>query len=350
MGGEGEPVVLNPTRLSDRLAVVSTNGARNGHAEEEQTEPTDVRQAKLRARLLTPSQIREMKPPPAIVPGWLSKGDLAVIYGSPKAGKSLAAQELANCRGTDREWLGLPTVPGSSLYMAAEGVGGLGKRNVAWEEYNGVEIDGVHYLPGRMNLLDNLMVGDIADLALELGVDMVVVDTVARVMMGADENSAKDMGRLVDGLDYIREKTGALALGVHHSGKDDTKGMRGSTALLGAVDGVFVATQANKLLTVQAEYLRDFEPPPPIQARLVPVLNSVVLEPITAAAAANTPHPALVCLREIDDPAGVPTSIWLKASGMAERSFYRARKDLQTAGQVINIGSEKQPRYRPANP
>jgi hypothetical protein len=331
-------------------ALEKTKNPRNGHEPEAEIVPIDVRKAKLRARIKSPAEIRIMEPPPPIVPGWLSRGDLAVIYGSPKAAKSLTTQDLANSRGTGRSWLGLSTEPGTTLYMAAEGVGGLGKRNRAWEDYNGVEIEGVHYLPGSVNLLDELMVCDVADLGVELGVDMVVVDTVARTMVGGDENGPKDMNRLVAGLDHIREKTGALALGVHHAGKDETKGMRGHSALLGAVDGVLFAQMANKVLTIQAECLRDFEPPPPIQARLVPHLDSVVLEPIASAAAGTIPHPVLVALQEVDQPVGVSTSVWMAACDLPPRTFYRARKELVDARKVINIGTDKQPRYRPVTP
>jgi hypothetical protein len=325
-------------------------GARNGHETEAEVVPIDVRKAKLRGRIKSPADIRDMQPPPAIVPGWLSKGDLAVVYGSPKAAKSLTTQDLANSRGTNRSWLGLHTEPGSTLYMAAEGTGGLGKRIRAWEDYNGTPGDNVHYLPGSVNLLDELMVCDVADLAVELAVDMVVVDTIARTMVGGDENGPKDMNRLVAGLDHIREKSGALALGVHHAGKDETKGMRGHSSLLGAVDGVLYAQMANKVLTITAECLRDFEPGPPIQARLVPHLDSVVLEPIASAAHGSIPHPVLVTLQEIDDSNGVPTSVWLTASEVSNRTFYRTRTQLIGAGLVVNVGTESKPRYRAVNP
>jgi hypothetical protein len=321
----------------DLLARSLGKAERNGH--EAEVVPIDVRKAKLRGRLRSPAEIRDMQPPPPIVPGWLSKGDLAVIYGSPKAAKSLTTQDLANSRGTGRSWLGLPTEPGSTLYMAAEGTGGLGKRIRAWEDYNGVAVDGVHYLPGSVNLLDELMVTDVADLAVELAVDMVVIDTIARTMVGGDENGPKDMNRLVAGLDHIREKSGALALGVHHAGKDESKGMRGHSSLLGAVDGVLYAQMANKVLTVQAECLRD-----------LPHLDSVVLEPIASAAAGSIPHPVLVTLREIDDLNGVPTSIWMKAAEVSERTFYRTRTQLIGAGLVVNVGTESKPRYRAVMP
>jgi hypothetical protein len=43
--------------------------------------------------------------------------------------------------------------------------------------------------------------------------------------------------------DHIRQETGAAVGFVHHSGKDTTRGMRGSNALLGAVDAAFAVEQ-----------------------------------------------------------------------------------------------------------
>jgi hypothetical protein len=44
------------------------------------------------------------------------------------------------------------------------------------------------------------------------------------------------MGLYVDNIMRIRNETGAAVLIVHHSGKDEAKGMRGHSALLGALD------------------------------------------------------------------------------------------------------------------
>ena len=59
---------------------------------------------------------------------------------------------------------------------------------------------------------------------------MVVIDTLARCFGGNDENDARDMGAFIEGCDVIKQKTGATVLVVHHSGKDEGKGARGSSA------------------------------------------------------------------------------------------------------------------------
>ena len=75
----------------------------------------------------------------------------------------------------------------------------------------------------------------------ELG--LIVVDTLARVALGADENNAKDMGRVVDGLDELKRQTGATIMVIHHTRKDGGS-ERGSSALRGAADAMILCERA----------------------------------------------------------------------------------------------------------
>jgi hypothetical protein len=55
------------------------------------------------------------------------------------------------------------------------------------------------------------------------GHDFIILDTLARCMVGADEDSAKDCGIVVDALTRLLSHTPGgrgVALGVHHAGKD----------------------------------------------------------------------------------------------------------------------------------
>jgi RecA-family ATPase len=88
----------------------------------------------------------------------------------------------------------------------------------------------------------------------------VVIDTVARALLGADENSATDMGKFVKACDTIKEHTNAAVLGIHHSGKDGGKGMRGSSALLGAVDTSIAVKKSVDVITLSTEKQKDAEP------------------------------------------------------------------------------------------
>jgi hypothetical protein len=67
-------------------------------------------------------------------------------------------------------------------------------------------------------------------------IEIVVVDTLSRVMPGGDENGPQDMTRVIATLDGLREAAKATTLMVHHTGKDAAKGLRGHSSLIGAVD------------------------------------------------------------------------------------------------------------------
>jgi hypothetical protein len=51
------------------------------------------------------------------------------------------------------------------------------------------------------------------------------------------------MNRFIDRCGVIQHETGAHVLAVHHTGKDESKGARGSTALTGALDCSFLVTK-----------------------------------------------------------------------------------------------------------
>ena len=71
-------------------------------------------------------------------------------------------------------------------------------------------------------------------------VALIVVDTLAVTFGGGDENRPDDMGLYIGNVLHMREATGAAVLIVHHGGKDQEKGMRGHSALKGALDAELV--------------------------------------------------------------------------------------------------------------
>jgi hypothetical protein len=88
-------------------------------------------------------------------------------------------------------------------------------------------------------------------------VSMIIIDTLSRAIAGDDENSAADMSAFVDRMGAIARATGAAVLVVHHPGKDEARGMRGSTALFGAADVVIRITQEGEVREVETEKVKD---------------------------------------------------------------------------------------------
>jgi len=67
-----------------------------------------------------------------------------------------------------------------------------------------------------------------------LPIAAVFVDTVSRVLPGAEENQQKDMTLFIGACDAVRQKFGCVVIGVHHTNK--TGGFRGSTVMPAAGD------------------------------------------------------------------------------------------------------------------
>ena len=91
-------------------------------------------------------------------------------------------------------------------------------------------------LTGRIDLLNPVsVVGLLATLREVHDVTpqaelILIVDTVARAMVGGDENSSQDMGALIGTCDPIRAELACTVLLIHHAGKDTTKGAAATPA------------------------------------------------------------------------------------------------------------------------
>lgn len=312
--------------------------------------------AHLRDRVLTTAQIENLPPPDPIVAGYLHRDSLAVLYGPPGAAKSFAAIDIAMSITTGSWWHGHEVTPGPVLYIVAEGASGVGARTRAWRQHHGIhqpeKHHPIHWIPRPVQLLDPVATAELGEVCADLAPILVVVDTLARCTLGAEENSAKDMGAVVDTLDQIRRSCAACVLALHHSGKDNTKGARGSTALLGAVDTELSIAAEDPYRVLRTTKQKDGPEASDLRLSLVPVGDSCVLGAPTQPAADGLPdryRQVLDSLAEIELPGGVPAGRWAGASPSPERSHFRAVKSLVELGLVVNVGTEKAPRYLTAD-
>jgi hypothetical protein len=173
----------------------------------------------------------------------LGAGEFSVVYGEPGSGKSVLATDLAFHVSVGAGWMGRKAAAGAVIYVAAERSKLTERRLAALRLRNELADCKLAILDGRFDLFADegdaeRLIATAAIVAEKTGagVSLIILDTVARVIPGADENHSRDMGRFVANVDEIRRATGAHVMAIHHAGKDKSKGMRGSTALLGAAD------------------------------------------------------------------------------------------------------------------
>ena len=242
-----------------------------------ETEPADQIEVQDTPEVFTTytlDYLRNMPPVEWLVDGLLTQHGLTVAYGQPGAGKSFLALDIAMSVAYGRPWQEQPVKQGAVLYIAGEGVGGLGKRVKAWQSYHKVECDApLFVLPVAVKFSAS---EDIEKLlatidSLKQKFSLVIVDTVARSLLGEDENSSQAAGLWIAACNAIQSHAGAAVLGVHHSGKDATRGMRGSSAILGGVDAAIRVLPGDDSITVQVEKQKDAEPAEDMRLDMLPI-------------------------------------------------------------------------------
>jgi hypothetical protein len=231
--------VLNE-RASERASESTVGPTFEEKAERTITaEPTVERASGRRLELIRASDLIDV-PVKWLVEGILPADSFAAIYGKPGSYKSFAAMYVSAMVATGRDAFGKPTQAGAVVYIAAEGGAGLKRRKDALWKAHGLEASApLYFIKAQVNLFSSLQDRDaIAEAVTALGIQprLIVLDTFARVTAGADENQVKDVSQAINVMASLQDQFGATVLIVHHSGKDESRGMRGSTALLGAVD------------------------------------------------------------------------------------------------------------------
>jgi hypothetical protein len=145
-----------------------------------------------------------------------------------------------------------------------------------------------------------------------------------------DENLAKDMGVLMDGLERFRRTCGACVLVVHHQGRSGDH-MRGSTALEGAADTVLQVVRDEREITLKNPKQKNAAEFDDITLRMVPMLESVVLQLSDGATSVTQNTVAMKMAVRWWDLFGddlVSVSRLIAAGVATERTFYRHVKEL----------------------
>jgi hypothetical protein len=225
------------------------------------------------------------------------------------------------------------------LYITGEGVGGLPQRVAAWlKHHDRAQVDGITWLTVAPNLLKPDEVEHLCAIVADIQPLLVVIDTLARSMLGGDENTARDMGAAVAAAERIRDVCGCCVLIVHHVGKNVDAGMRGHSSLLGGVDTTVELTGDQHAIRVKVTAQKDAPPADAWYVRLEAVADSgVAVAAAMSDVASAASFDVLDALRELTVVEGdwISRSRW-KATvpDVKRRTFERATALLVTHGFV----------------
>lgn len=210
-------------------------------------------------------------------PTWLihniiTSGDKSLVFGPSQSGKSFLATHLALSIARGVDCFDRKVRRGGVVYIAAEGKKGFKKRLAAYRK--SFELDDNAVLPFLLvptaldlfnrdgdivSLLEDLRLVLPFMIAMGVGIDLVVIDTLAAVSPGANENASEDMSRIIQNCEKIQELTHGHVMIVHHKNAAGDR-PRGHTSLYAAVDNAIeVFCDEAKDRTAKIAKLKDAE-------------------------------------------------------------------------------------------
>ncbi len=307
---------------------------------EHDSTPNPPPQRKIRFRLLSDTQVEALPDPAWLIDRTVPTNGFGVLYGPPGEGKTFLALDLSLSVATARTWCGRQVTPGAAIYVIAEGVAGLKQRVKAWKDTYGFDtVPRIHFVQQAVQLHQRKDVRDfLADLDAQVDepIVLIVFDTLARCFVGGEENSAKDVGILIDGAEQVRQATGASVMLVHHTTKKGRE-ERGSSALRGSADTLLQLRSSNGLITLSCAKQKDGQPFENVILTLVPALDSCVLRRATEEALPPKAFPCLRALASVEDPNGATAGQWETAASIPASTFHRCRKALVERGFVMQL-------------
>jgi len=195
----------------------------------------------------------------SLIQGCMRRRETTVVYGQSGSGKTFAILDLAWRVSLGLPWGDRKTIKAAVIYVAAESPRSIRFRMRALVDRHGPS-DSFFCVPGAPNMFDSrddmkTLVDGIAALGVDVG--MIVFDTLARVNIGGNENSTEDMSQLVTNGDRLRDRFDCNVVWIHHTGKDDARGARGSSALRAATD---TEIEIRDGTTLRITKMRDGDP------------------------------------------------------------------------------------------
>jgi len=192
--------------------------------------------------------IKTLPDPTWTIDKMLIDKSLSFVVGPPGCGKSFIVLNMGLSVASQREdfWGRTIKRTGAVIYISSEGVSDIKFRIMAWEQAASVRVDEspFYLIHQTINFMEPLDVQRLLKTVHHVHkisgeqIALVVVDTVSRVLPGADENLQKDMTLFIKACDAVREAFAATVIGVHHTSRAGN--LRGSSVFDGAADSIFL--------------------------------------------------------------------------------------------------------------
>jgi hypothetical protein len=223
-----------------------------------------LKQGGLTAYSLT--QLANLPPEQWLIHGVLPSGEVILLYGPSRLGKSFLLIEMLMALATGRPFAGIQTERMAVLYIVTEGASGLPKRIKACQQHHRTTDDDPHIVvvAGQVDLYSEegckALVSFIRSLEKETGMNfgLIAIDTLAKAIGRAKENDNSDVTIVTLNAQKIGEFFAASMLLVHHTGKSEDAGPRGGSAFTGNVNAsIKISKGQNGERIIELDKMKD---------------------------------------------------------------------------------------------
>lgn len=236
-------------------------------------EEEDLLQSKAAAQIFKPHSffdLLSMPPKKWLLNQIFGAGDLGMIYGAAGCGKTFIVIDMIIKLCTGTQWADRFDVERSLnvAYCAGEGISGLPSRFGAAAKHHGVtslcNFTFYKTIPQLYSETQSNFHGTDQEIATikqfcfewkarqlskeSEALDVLIVDTLHTATVTADENSAKDMGKVLQACRSVADELGCAVILVHHNNKTGSA-ERGSSSLRGAMDFMLAIKRSSDIET-----------------------------------------------------------------------------------------------------
>jgi hypothetical protein len=184
----------------------------------------------------------------SIIEGIITRGSVNVLVGKFGSKKTWSAISAGACVALSKVWLGHPVKQGNVLIIDEESGDERLSRRLAMAIQGELADESIpiYYISlAQFNLYrEPEDAQEMIKAIHEVDAKLVIIDALADIMAGGDENSVKDTQPVFMQLRMIAEQTGAAILVIHHVNKMGD--YRGSTAIPGAIDNMVLVESADE--------------------------------------------------------------------------------------------------------
>jgi RecA-family ATPase len=304
--------------------------------------------------------------PPQLIHGLLHQGSKMVVGGPSKSNKTWSLLDLGMSVATGSPWWGFQTTKADVLYINLELASFVMHQRMfdiqfARPEFKKLEKLKIWNLRGKAVAFEDLRPRIVDRIQQQYG--LIIVDPIYKVYGDRDENSAGDMGTLLNEIERMAVQTGAaVVFGAHfskgnQSGKESIDRISGSGVFARDPDTLLVMTKHEKedTFTIEAT-LRNFKPIDPFcVARIHPLMvRDDKLDPTKLKRPGNKVSYTPEQLMEVLGEQSLTTSEWekqvMEETGMSKRTFHEKLKVLKVdPTKVIKDAEGKWSKVKPTD-